>query len=56
MSVKDDAVVLDGTVLTSNNYIKELKQNNDDKVKEYDEEVRSNQSVIWLERSLVGIN
>ena len=27
-------------------YIKELKQNNDDKVKEYDEEVRSNQSVI----------
>jgi DNA repair exonuclease SbcCD ATPase subunit len=27
-------------------YIKELKQNNDVKVKEYDEEVRSNQSVI----------
>ena len=27
-------------------YIKELKQNNDDKVKEYDEEIRSNQSVI----------
>jgi DNA repair exonuclease SbcCD ATPase subunit len=27
-------------------YIKELKQNNDDKVKEYDEEVHSNQSVI----------
>jgi len=27
-------------------YIKELKQNNDDKVKEYDEEVRSNQIVI----------
>ena len=27
-------------------YIKELKQNNDDKVNEYDEEVRSNQSVI----------
>ena len=27
-------------------YIKELKQNNDDKVKEYEEEVHSNQSVI----------
>jgi DNA repair exonuclease SbcCD ATPase subunit len=27
-------------------YIKELKQNNDDKVKEYDEEVHSNQGVI----------
>ena len=27
-------------------YIKDLKQNNDDKVNEYDEEVRSNQSVI----------
>jgi DNA repair exonuclease SbcCD ATPase subunit len=27
-------------------YIRELKQNNDDKVKEYDEEVRSNQGVI----------
>ena len=27
-------------------YIKELKQNNDDRVKEYDKEVRSNQSVI----------